>query len=92
METGVRHHAIETENFTDNRHSYVQARIGAQGGKHDTKEAVREMNQKMEVATSGKCIDKTKGRIRQPVMTTTGFNKTIATATIRCMGTAAIVV
>lgn len=46
METGVRHHAIETENFTDNRHLHDQARIGAQGGKHDTKEIVREMNHK----------------------------------------------
>lgn len=46
METGVRHHAIEAENFTDNRHPHVQARIGAQGGKHDTKEIVWEMNHK----------------------------------------------
>ena len=46
METGVRHHAIETENFTDNRHSHDQARIGTKGGKHDTKEIVREMNHK----------------------------------------------
>ena len=47
----------------------------------------------METATSGKCIDKTKGGIRGPALTTTyRFNKTIATATISFIVTVAIVV
>lgn len=38
----------------------------------------------MEAASFGKCIDKTRGEIRQPVLTATyKFNKIIATDTIR---------
>ena len=47
----------------------------------------------MEAATSGKCIDKTRGGSQQPVLTATyRFNKIIATATIRFIVTVAIVV
>ena len=45
----------------------------------------------MEVETSGKCIDKTKGRVWQLILTEGyRFNKTIATATIRFIVTVAI--
>ena len=47
----------------------------------------------MEVATSGKCINKTKLGIRQPVLVAAyRFNKIIATATIRFIVTVAIVI
>ena len=47
----------------------------------------------MEAATSGKCIDKTRGGIRGPALTATyRFNKIIATATIRFIVTVAIAI
>lgn len=47
----------------------------------------------MEAATSGKCIDKTRGGIRRQALTATyRFNKIIATATIRFIVTVAIAV
>ena len=47
----------------------------------------------METATSGKCTDKTRKGIRQPLLTATyRFNKTIATATSRFIVTVAIAI